>query len=77
MDMAELATANHIRGGAVLGDAGIRLPWPPGLQPAPKIDILNAWIRGYAMAKGHVYVDYHSALKGAAEDGLPKNLSHD
>ena len=32
--------------------------------------------QGICDGEGHVYVDYHSALKDA-EDGLPRNLSHD
>ncbi len=76
MDMAELATANHIKVVLCSVTPAYDFPWAPGLQPAPKIDILNAWIRGYAAAKHHAYVDYHSALKDA-EDGLPRNLSHD
>ena len=51
-------------------------PWQPGLTPAPKIDLINAWLRGYALAKGYVYVDYHSAMKDA-RDGLPAALSRD
>ena len=37
---------------------------------------MNAWIRAYAAAKGHIYVDYHSAMKDE-RDGLPAALSHD
>lgn len=48
----------------------------PGLDPAPKIDKLNAWMKQYAAEKGYAYVDYHSALKDS-RDGLPANLSHD
>ncbi len=74
--MADLATANHI--GVVLCSVtpSVDFPWKPGLDPAPKIDALNAWIKNYAAEKGYVYVDYHSALKDA-QDGLPSNLSHD
>ena len=51
-------------------------PWQPGLTPAPKIDAMNAWIKDYAAENGHVYVDYHSAMKDE-RDGLPANLSQD
>ena len=56
-------------------------PWRPGLQPAPTIVALNAWLRRYAAAHGAVYVDFHSALADArqgmrpefAEDGVHPN----
>lgn len=74
--MADLAAANHIRVVLCSVTPSVDFPWHPGLEPAPKIDKLNAWIQSYAAQKGYVYVDYHSALKDA-QDGLPKNLSHD
>jgi acyl-CoA thioesterase I len=76
MDMAELAAANHIKVVLCSVTPAIDFWWARGLDPAPKIDTLNAWIRGYAAAKHLVYVDYHSVLKDA-QDGLPKNLSPD
>ncbi len=76
MDMAQLADANHIKVVLCSVTPAYDFPWSPGLTPAPKIDILNAWIRGYATAKGYVFVDYHTALKDE-RDGLPANLSHD
>ncbi len=74
--MADLATANHIRVVFCSITPVFDYPWTPGLTPAPKIDAINAWLRGYALAKGYVYVDYHSAMKDA-KDGLPLSLSHD
>jgi lysophospholipase L1-like esterase len=74
--MADLATANHIRVVLCSITPAFDYPWKPGLTPAPKIDAINTWIRGYALAKGYVYVDYHSAMKDK-EDGLPPSLSHD
>lgn len=74
--MADLATANHIRVVLCSVTPSVDFPWHKGLDPAPKIDALNAWIKGYAAQKGYVYVDYHAALKDS-EDGLPANLSHD
>ena len=74
--MADLATANHIRVVLCSVTPAIDFWWHRGLNPAPKIDALNAWIKKYAAEKGYVYVDYHSALKDA-EDGLPPNLSKD
>jgi lysophospholipase L1-like esterase len=74
--MAEIARANGIR--VVLSSVlpVYDYPWKPGLQPAPKIVALNAWIKRYAAATGAVYLDYHSAMKDA-RDGLPPELAKD
>jgi len=74
--MTEMADANHIR--VVLSSIlpAYDYPWQPGLTPAPKIDAINGWIKKYADEHGHVYVDYHSAMKDS-RDGLPASLSHD
>jgi lysophospholipase L1-like esterase len=74
--MAELAAANRIRVVLCSVLPVFDYPWKPGLMPVPKILALNAWIKGYAAANGHVYVDYHSAMKDA-RDGLPSKLSAD
>ena len=76
MDMAELAAANHIKVVLCSVTPAYDYPWQPGLEPAPKIDALNAWMKNYAAEKHFIYVDYHSAMKDA-RDGLPANLSHD
>lgn len=74
--MVDLAAANHI--GVVLCSIlpAFDYPWKPGLTPAPKIDAINTWMKGYAAEKGYVYIDYHSAMKDA-NDGLPAALSKD
>ncbi|MGD0547171.1 MAG: SGNH/GDSL hydrolase family protein [Terracidiphilus sp.] len=74
--MAELAAANHIRVVICSVLPAFDFPWRPGLTPAPKVLILNEWIKVYAAEKGHVYVDYHTAMKDR-RDGLPAALSHD
>ncbi len=74
--MADLAHANGIRVVLCSILPAFDYPWQPGLTPAPKIDMINAWLRGYAMTKGYVYVDYHAAMKDE-RDGLPANLSKD
>jgi lysophospholipase L1-like esterase len=74
--MAELATANHIRVVLCSVMPAFDFPWRPGLAPAAKVVALNAWIRSYAADHGHVYVDYHTAMKDE-RDGLPAALSHD
>jgi lysophospholipase L1-like esterase len=74
--MADLAAANHIRVVLCSVLPSYDFPWSPGLEPAPKIDQVNAWMKDYAARKGYVYVDYHSAMKDQ-RDGLPANLSGD
>src|SRR6478672_4805531 len=46
--MVEIAKANHIH--VVISSVlpVYDYPWKPGLQPAPKIIALNAWLRKYA-----------------------------
>ncbi len=51
-------------------------PWKPGLEPAPKIIALNAWMRRYAADVGETYLDYHSAMADA-RGGLPSGLAND
>lgn len=43
--------------------------WKPGLTPAPTIINVNARLKAYAIANGHHYMDYHSAMKNE-KDGL-------
>jgi lysophospholipase L1-like esterase len=74
--MAELAVANHIRVVFCSVTPAFDFPWHPGMTPAPKVLALNAWIKAYAAEKGHVYVDYHTAMKDE-RDGLPKAISYD
>jgi lysophospholipase L1-like esterase len=74
--MTELAKANGIR--VVLSSVlpVYDYPWKPGLEPAPKIVALNAWIKSYAARAGAVYVDYHSAMADARQ-GLRAELAID
>ena len=74
--MAELAAEHHIRVVMCSVLPAYDFPWSPGKVPAPKVLALNAWMKGYAAEKGHVYVDYHAAMKDE-RDGLPATLSHD
>ena len=74
--MAELAAANHIRVVLCSVLPAFDFPWHPGLTPAPKVIELNQWIKAYAAQHGHVYVDYHTAMKDS-RDGLPATLSGD
>jgi len=74
--MTEIAKANGIR--VVLSSVlpVYDYPWKPGLEPAPKILALNAWMKGYAASVGAVYLDYHTAMKDG-RDGLPVELAKD
>jgi len=74
--MTEIARANGIR--VVLSSVlpVYDYPWKPGLQPAPKIVALNAWMKRYAESVGETYLDYHGAMKDA-RDGLPPALAAD
>ena len=74
--MADLAAANHIRVVLCSVLPAFDFPWKPGLNPAPKVVALNAWIKAYAAEKGYVYVDYHTAMKDE-RNGLPTSLSKD
>lgn len=79
--MTEVAQANGIK--VVLSSVlpVFDYPWKPGLQPAPKIVALNAWIKRYAASRGAIYLDYHSAMAderqgmraGLADDGVHPN----
>jgi lysophospholipase L1-like esterase len=70
--MAELAKANDIR--VVLSSVlpVYDYPWRPGLEPAPKVVALNAWMKDYAAKHGMVYLDYHTAMADARGGLLPE-----
>ena len=76
VSMVELAQANGI--GVVLSSVlpVYDYPWQPGLEPAPKIVALNAWLKDYAAQHDVVYVDYHSALADERQ-GFRQELSED
>ncbi len=74
--MVELARANGIR--PVLSSVlpAYEYPWRPGVQPAPKIVALNAWMKEWAAAHHVVYLDYWSAMADARQ-GLRAELTTD
>lgn len=74
--MAELATANGIRVVLCSILPAYDYRWAPGLEPAPKIAQVNAWLKDFAARKGYVYVDFYDAMKDE-RGGLPENLSKD
>jgi lysophospholipase L1-like esterase len=74
--MTDLAQAHGIR--VVLSSVlpVSDYPWKRGLEPAPKIVALNAWMKDYAASHGAVYLDYHSAMRDA-RDGMRPELASD
>lgn len=76
VSMTELARANGI--GVVLASAppASDFPWHPGLQPAPKIRMLNSRLRAYAARRGIPYADYWSALT-TPDGGMKLQYSED
>jgi lysophospholipase L1-like esterase len=74
--MTELAMAHDIRVVLCSVLPVYDYPWRPGLEPAPKIVALNAWMRRYADSTGNVYVDYHSAMHDERQ-GMRAELATD
>src|SRR5437773_2779786 len=76
MSMSEIAQANGIR--VVLSSIlpVFDYPWKPGLEPAPKIMAINAWLKDYAAKHHAVYLDYHSAMQDERH-GLKSELGYD
>ena len=74
--MSDLARANGIRVVLCSVLPASEFHWHMGLEPAPKIRALNAWIREYAAKNGLVYVDYYTSMANV-EGGLKAELSPD
>jgi lysophospholipase L1-like esterase len=74
--MTQLAKANGIR--VVLSSVlpAYDFPWRPGLEPAPKVQALNAWLKDFAKREKVVYLDYYSAMADA-RGGLRSDLGSD
>lgn len=74
--MTEIAKANGIR--VVLASVlpVEDYPWKRGLDPAPKIMALNAWMKRYAADHGAVYLDFHSAMENERH-GMKAELAND
>jgi lysophospholipase L1-like esterase len=83
--MSELARAHGIRVvlASLLPVSNYRYADMIEQRPPEKILALNAWIKEYAAEKGHVYLDYFSAIvdgqgflkKELSEDGLHPNAA--
>ncbi len=79
MSMAELAKAHGIRVllCSILPAGEIR--WKAGVDPAPKVIAINAWMKEYAAKEGFTYVDYWTPMAnpaGAMKDGLSSDGVH-
>jgi acyl-CoA thioesterase I len=74
--MSEIARANGIRVVLCSVLPASDFSWHKGLEPAPKIKTLNAWMKEYAAKNGFVYVDYYSPMANS-EGGLKAELSPD
>ena len=74
--MADLARANGIRVVLCSVLPVFDYPWKAGLEPAPKIMTLNAWLKQYADAHDAVYVDLHAAMQDARH-GLKSEYTYD
>ncbi|MDO1514629.1 SGNH/GDSL hydrolase family protein [Maribacter confluentis] len=74
--MAEIATSNDIKVILTSTLPAYDYPWKPGLEPAEKIIALNKLIKEYCDDKGHIYVDYFSAMADE-KNGLPKKYAED
>ena len=74
--MSELARANGIRVVLCSVLPASDFHWHRGLEPAPKIRELNAWIKEYAAKNGFIFVDYYSSMSNT-EGGLKAELSPD
>ena len=74
--MSEMAQANGIK--VILSSTlpAYDYPWKPGLEPSGKIIELNKMIKEYAELKGHIYLDYFSAMVDE-RNGLPKKYAED
>jgi len=74
--MTELAKANGIRVVLVSVLPAADYPWRRGLDPAPKIIALNAWLKQYAARAGAVYLDLHAPMADE-HGGMKAELSRD
>jgi acyl-CoA thioesterase I len=74
--MTEIAKANGIR--VVLSSVlpAYDFPWRRGIEPAPKVVALNAWLKCYAAQAGAVYLDYYTKLVDA-RGGLSPEMASD
>ncbi len=76
MSMVDLARANGIEPVLCSIPPAADFPWKKGLEPAPKIQALNKWMKEYASLHVIPYVDYYSALQDG-NGGMKPEYSED
>ncbi|MEO8735158.1 MAG: SGNH/GDSL hydrolase family protein [Edaphobacter sp.] len=74
--MADLAHANGIKVILASITPAFDYPWKRGMEPAPKIRALNAWLKDYCQQHSYTYLDYYTALTDA-EGGMKPGTSSD
>jgi lysophospholipase L1-like esterase len=74
--MADLAHANGIKVILASITPAFDYPWRRGLEPAPKIRTLNAWLKDYCEQHGYTYLDYYTSLTDS-EGGMKPGISFD
>jgi lysophospholipase L1-like esterase len=74
--MADLAHANGIKVILASITPAFDYPWKHGMDPAPKIRAINAWMKDYCEQHGYTYLDYYSTLTDA-EGGMQPGISFD
>jgi lysophospholipase L1-like esterase len=74
--MADIAKENGIRVIFASILPARDFPWRKGLEPAPKIKLLNSWLSGYCLNHSFTYLDYYSAMADP-DGGMRQGLSTD
>lgn len=74
--MADLAHANGIKVILASITPAFDYPWKRGLEPAPKIRAINAWLKDYCQQHGYTYLDYYTSLTDS-EGGMKPGISFD
>ncbi|MEP7222983.1 MAG: GDSL-type esterase/lipase family protein [Novosphingobium sp.] len=70
VSMVELAQANRIKVVLASIPPASEFAWHKGLEPAPKIAVINQWLKAYAARLGLPYADYWAVL--ATPEGAMK-----
>jgi lysophospholipase L1-like esterase len=74
--MADLAHANGIKVILASITPAFDYPWKHGMEPAPKIRAINAWLKDYSEQHGYTYLDYFTSLTDS-EGGMKPGISFD
>ncbi|HEY5253036.1 MAG TPA: SGNH/GDSL hydrolase family protein [Acidobacteriaceae bacterium] len=74
--MADLAHANGIKVILASITPAFDYPWKRGMEPAPKIRAINAWLKDYCEQHGYTYLDYFTSLTDS-EGGMKPGISFD